>query len=289
MQPRPAGPRNYRTTDRTMADEGVRRVDSEFGSSECPKGFHLESVRHFLVASVEASLKLAVVTSGGTTVPLEQRTVRFIDNFSTGTRGALCAERLLTSQSQPPSVQSPDIKPYQYAVIFLSRIGSMQPFLQRASASTFLNSLDVTSSGGTKVTVTDKAIIEDVSTWQVVKHRLFNISFTTVHEYLACLRSISVLIQQLNIPAMFVLAAAVSDFYLPRDELQEHKLQSSEGDLKLTLTRVPKCLGILRKNWAPSSFIVSFKVRLFHSTESMTLKSIKIHSKITSLTKTAKA
>ena len=34
---------------------------------------------------------LAVVTSGGTTVPLEQRTVRFIDNFSTGTRGARSA------------------------------------------------------------------------------------------------------------------------------------------------------------------------------------------------------
>lgn len=248
------------TIDRTMADEIVRRVDSEFCSSECPTGFNLESVRHFIVASIEASLKLAVVTSGGTTVPLEQRTVRFIDNFSTGTRGALCTERLLTLH-WPPSVQSPDITPDQYAVIFLSRVGSTQPFLRRSSASILLTSLDVTSSGGAKVTITDKAIIEDVSMWQVVRHRLFNISFATVHEYLACLRSVSILIQQLNIPAMFVLAAAVSDFYLPRNELQEHKLQSSEGDLKLTLPRVPKCLGILRKNWAPSSFIVSFKVR----------------------------
>jgi len=30
--------------------------------------------------------------SGGTTVPLESRTVRYIDNFSVGTRGATSAE-----------------------------------------------------------------------------------------------------------------------------------------------------------------------------------------------------
>ena len=35
------------------------------------------------------------VTSGGTTVPLERNCVRFIDNFSGGTRGALSAEEFL--------------------------------------------------------------------------------------------------------------------------------------------------------------------------------------------------
>lgn len=35
------------------------------------------------------------VTSGGTTVPLERRCVRFIDNFSGGTRGALSTEFFL--------------------------------------------------------------------------------------------------------------------------------------------------------------------------------------------------
>lgn len=35
---------------------------------------------------------IALVTSGGTTVPLEKQTVRFLDNFSTGNRGALSAE-----------------------------------------------------------------------------------------------------------------------------------------------------------------------------------------------------
>eukprot|EP00965_Chrysotila_dentata_P180710 5964983-Pleurochrysis_carterae.AAC.2 len=35
--------------------------------------------------------RVALVTSGGTTAPLEARTVRFIDNFSSGNRGAASA------------------------------------------------------------------------------------------------------------------------------------------------------------------------------------------------------
>lgn len=36
--------------------------------------------------------ELAFITSGGTKVPLEKNCVRFIDNFSTGTRGSLLCE-----------------------------------------------------------------------------------------------------------------------------------------------------------------------------------------------------
>lgn len=43
----------------------------------------------------QLSRPLVVVTSGGTTVPLERNCVRFIDNFSKGTRGALSAEQFL--------------------------------------------------------------------------------------------------------------------------------------------------------------------------------------------------
>jgi phosphopantothenate-cysteine ligase len=39
--------------------------------------------------------RLVLITSGGTTVPLERNTVRFIDNFSLGTRGAASAEYFL--------------------------------------------------------------------------------------------------------------------------------------------------------------------------------------------------
>jgi phosphopantothenate---cysteine ligase (ATP) len=46
----------------------------------------------FLIENLKKGRKIAVVTSGGTAVPLERNTVRFIDNFSTGTRGAKCTE-----------------------------------------------------------------------------------------------------------------------------------------------------------------------------------------------------
>ena len=47
--------------------------------------------------------KVVVITSGGTTVPLERRCVRFIDNFSSGTRGAKSAERFLEVGVDAPS------------------------------------------------------------------------------------------------------------------------------------------------------------------------------------------
>lgn len=62
---------------------------------------------------------LVVITSGGTTVPLERNCVRFIDNFSKGTRGALSAEQFLQAG---------------YAVIFLSRHGSAQPYVSGAGS-----------------------------------------------------------------------------------------------------------------------------------------------------------
>lgn len=69
-------------------------------------------IKEFLVKQEKAGRRVALVTvnfsladssanlnnnslyfkSGGTTVPLEQNTVRFIDNFSAGTRGSSSAE-----------------------------------------------------------------------------------------------------------------------------------------------------------------------------------------------------
>ena len=43
--------------------------------------------------------RIACVTSGGTTVPLERNTVRFIDNFSTGNRGAAVCEEVAATAS----------------------------------------------------------------------------------------------------------------------------------------------------------------------------------------------
>ena len=49
-------------------------------------------VRAFVAAAHARGARVAVVTSGGTLVALEQRMVRCVDNFSTGLRGASAAE-----------------------------------------------------------------------------------------------------------------------------------------------------------------------------------------------------
>ena len=56
---------------------------------------------------------IVCVTSGGTTVPLEQNMVRFIDNFSRGERGAASVESFVA---------------HGYSVVFLYRKGSIMPF-----------------------------------------------------------------------------------------------------------------------------------------------------------------
>lgn len=60
--------------------------------------------------------KIVLITSGGTSIKLEKNTVRSIENFSTGKRGALCAENFLESN---------------YKVIFLHRRESCKPYLHR--------------------------------------------------------------------------------------------------------------------------------------------------------------
>ena len=73
-----------------------------------------ESLREF--GHRHAERRIALVTSGGTTVPLEKNTVRFIDNFSTGNRGAASVEQLLKAN---------------YAVVFVYRTHSAFPFARQ--------------------------------------------------------------------------------------------------------------------------------------------------------------
>ena len=74
---------------------------------------------------------VSVFQSGGTTVPLEQNTVRFIDNFSAGTRGASSAEYFLQTG---------------YKVIFLHRAKSLKPFTRHLSGKNFLDVFECTDS-----------------------------------------------------------------------------------------------------------------------------------------------
>lgn len=92
-------------------------ADAFFAQSTPPH--NLESttalVHAFVNTHVANGRRVVLITSGGTTVPLERNTVRFIDNISGGTRGAVSAEMFLSAG---------------YAVLFLARRGSLQPFLR---------------------------------------------------------------------------------------------------------------------------------------------------------------
>lgn len=202
--------------------------------------------------------KIVLVTSGGTTVPLENNTVRFIDNFSAGTRGATSAEYFLENN---------------YAVIFLHREFSLLPYSRNFSHATnsLLDHLHF-SDDGEKIDVDNElqnSLFEVLSKYQKVKENnmLLLVPFTTVHQYLFTLKLIAQELSVIGSNAVFYLAAAVSDFFLPSSRIPEHKIQSQDhgGKLVVDLEPVPKFLRRLVDSWAPIALIVSFKLETDNS------------------------
>nr|XP_031859949.1 uncharacterized protein CI109_004556 [Kwoniella shandongensis]KAA5527021.1 hypothetical protein CI109_004556 [Kwoniella shandongensis] len=214
--------------------------------------------------------KVVLVTSGGTTVPLEANTVRFLDNFSAGTRGATSAEYFLSQG---------------YAVIFMHRLHSLRPFSRHYSHSLnpFLDLLSVlpqsepsssssSSSSSSKATTTKPNIVVSLTHSSTLlpileayhsaqnEGTLLSIEFTTVNDYLWLLKSVTGAMSPLGRRGMFYLAAAVSDFFLPEERVAEHKIQSNKGTLNLEMDSVPKVLKPLVQEWTPEGYIVSFKL-----------------------------
>ncbi|KAL7462864.1 hypothetical protein ACHAXS_005683 [Conticribra weissflogii] len=94
-------------------------------------------LRNFTTRHSAHHRPLALVTSGGTAADLEINAVRFLDNFSTGLRGAVSVEEFLKRG---------------YAVIHLQREGSASPF-GRLVADALNGSLEGGSDGDNAVTV----------------------------------------------------------------------------------------------------------------------------------------
>jgi phosphopantothenate-cysteine ligase len=211
-----------------------------------------KAVRDFAAHNRSRGLNLVLVTSGGTTVPLENNTVRFVDNFSIGRRGSSSAEYFLEEG---------------YAVVFLHRQHSLQPFSRQFDRDNFLEYLQVevspdgTERVGVKSTVSAK-LMEVLKTYDEVKEsrQLLLLTFVTVSDYLFVLRACAETLSVIGCHVMFYLAAAVSDFYVPTCEMPEHKIQSSAGPLELKMQPTPKLLSPLVKDWAKKAFVVSFKV-----------------------------
>lgn len=75
-------------------DGGEELSETFFATVRPPRHFEtiLRAAEAFIDKHHAASRPVALVTSGGTTVPLERQMVRFLDNFSAGTRGSISSE-----------------------------------------------------------------------------------------------------------------------------------------------------------------------------------------------------
>lgn len=197
--------------------------------------------------------RVVFVTSGGTAVPLERNTVRFLDNFSTGTRGAALCEAALRMRDD-------------VCVVLLHRSKSRLPFVHEHDAEAMFERFCCVGKDmpdDDLVTVFDPVLADAVRTWANVRHRLLRVEFFTVDEYLCFLRAASRAIALTcggERRAVALLAAAVSDFYIP--EPSEHKIQSGahvEG-LRVDFAPVPKMIGLLVREWFAGQIVVSFKL-----------------------------
>ncbi|KKK25604.1 putative phosphopantothenate-cysteine ligase [Aspergillus ochraceoroseus] len=253
---------------------------------------HESLARSFINYHVEANRRLVLVTSGGTTVPLENQTVRFIDNFSAGTRGATSAEYFLQEG---------------YAVIFLHRQFSLLPYSRHYSHSTncFLDFMDEAppnpsfgSGNPDHGPIVVRSEYQDEMRDVLRKYRyakqnnlLLLLPFTTISEYLFELRMLAKLMKPLGPDALFYLLRPSATFSSPAIRMAEHKIQSSElppeftnneeavdaediytggfettppthsKKLVINLDPVPKFLHQLVEGWSPDgSMIVSFKL-----------------------------
>ncbi|KAI3406250.2 CAB2 [Candida oxycetoniae] len=253
-----ANPEEATAIDRSIPEFAAAQVSDEddyFANHKPPS--YLPEIKQELEEFVSyhketTGKRIALVTSGGTTVPLENNTVRFIDNFSAGTRGATSAEYFLENG---------------YAVIFLHREFSLLPYSRHYSHSTncFLDYM--TESNG-KIEIDPKFSDAMLQVYRKYKQAqdsssLLLIPYTTVNQYLYTLKLISEELKVYGSKAVFYLAAAVSDFFIPESRMPQHKIQSSatqNGELSIHLAQVPKFLSRLVDNWSSGAMIISFKL-----------------------------
>ncbi|CAD6187723.1 unnamed protein product [Caenorhabditis auriculariae] len=183
--------------------------------------------------------RVAFITSGGTQVPLEKNMVRFIDNFSMGTRGAVSAEFFLRGG---------------YAVIFMHREDSLKPFSRR-----FNNLFDSLEIAGDEVVCQLPGLKEAVQDHRTYSDRIFYVSFKTLDQYMSSLEKVCNEVKHFGSLVLVYLAAAVSDFYVTQETMPTHKM-SSDKDLSLRLSLAPKVIERVVNSYVPHAFVTSFKL-----------------------------
>jgi len=226
-----------------------------------------QQLEKFCRQQIREARPIALVTSGGTTVPLELNTVRFVDNFSSGARGSASAEYFLKQG---------------WAVVFLFRSGSLQPFARHLRSSSLLSALQeqTTSSSSPSLLLPPgpecSRLLPVVREAREAEGRLLQLEFSSLSSYLWLLRAATLALAERreeeegsvekqsengnSVRNLLYLAAAVSDFYIPNGDLPVHKIQSSEGAPSIQLQCVPKMLVPLAEHWKGGSAMVSFKL-----------------------------
>ncbi|KAK3393093.1 DNA/pantothenate metabolism flavoprotein [Podospora didyma] len=267
----------------TNPSEADQAEDLYFNSNPPPKDLdkHVALARDFINFQTQEGRRVVLITSGGTTVPL----VRFIDNFSAGTRGATSAEYFLESG---------------YAVLFLHRQFSLLPFSRHYSHATdcFLDFLREGPNGSVVARDEDAGkMLHVLRQYREARDRnmLLVLPFVSISDYLHELRSITRLMRPLGPHGLLYLAAAVSDFFVPPERMSEHKIQSTDAAdavmkasktasadvttdeetfdnfdsspsvprskrLVVDLDPVPKFLKNLVEGWSSQAMIISFKL-----------------------------
>lgn len=170
-----------------MAEPRVSSIDGRL-AEEFAVPSHVDEVKQKMTAFAEehaaAGRRVVLITSGGTKVPLESRTVRFLDNFSSGRRGASSAEYFIESG---------------YAVIFLHRHRSLYPYARMFSTVNMLDALKFRGGeelpGNCAEVVVDQQVLPNIAKvlkqYQEVKESglLLPIEFSTLSEYLHLLKA----------------------------------------------------------------------------------------------------
>lgn len=162
--------------------------------------------------------------------------VRFLDNFSAGLSALpplnlyhyIIPTSLLSRSGTRGATSAEYFIKAGYAVIFMHRQFSLQPFSRHYSHSThpFLDFLHVNpnEARGREISITSTErpqLLQVLSAYQEVHQSgtLHTLTFVTVNDYLWLLRAVSQELSMLGRNALFYLAAAVSDFFLPRQKM----------------------------------------------------------------------
>ena len=165
-----------------------------------------------------------------------------------------------------------------FNLIFLHRSNSQKPFLHHLNTENILQDLEFNDENSVSASAcfknkTISSFYENIyKEYHESKDKLLLIEYFSVTEYLNLLIDICKLLNPFKTNAILLLAAAVSDFYLPTDLMAEHKIQSGNGNLELCLKPVPKLIKFIKKSICPDAFLVSFKLE---TDESLIIKKAK--------------